>query len=165
MPRFLAGWLLLAVLASSGTALAQKTVIVVRHAENAGDKLTETGLAEAQRLAGALEGADIAAVYSTDSKRTIGTATPLADARKLKIGIYDTAAGPDRFDARPFVATLRKDHPNDVVLVVGHVTTIPNLLNALGVPGEVTVAPLDYTSLYIVVPHKDGPATLVRVKY
>jgi broad specificity phosphatase PhoE len=148
-----------------GIATAQKAVIVVRHAENAGDTLTETGLAEAQRLAVALEGAEIAAVYSTNSRRTIGTATPLAEQRKLRIAIYDTSAGPDRFDARPFVAGLRKEHPSDVLLVVGHVTTIPDLLSALGVPGEVTVAPLDYTSLYIVVPRKDGPATLVRVRY
>ncbi len=165
MRRDLPIWLLLAVLAVPGSAAAQKAVIVVRHAENAGDKLTENGLGQAQRLSAALEGAEIAAVYSTDSKRTIGTATPLAEARKLKIGIYDTSAGPDKFDARPFAAQLRRDHPNDVVLVVGHVTTIPDLLNALGVQGQITVAPLDYTTLYIVVPQKAGPATLVRVKY
>lgn len=73
--------------------------------------------------------------------------------------------GGDRSHESPFAAQLRKDHPNEVVVVVGHVTTIPDLLNALGVPGEVTVAPLDYTSLYIVVPRNEGPAALVRIKY
>ncbi|MBZ5586986.1 MAG: histidine phosphatase family protein [Acidobacteriia bacterium] len=157
--------LIAAALTSPFAALAQKAVIVVRHAENAGDKLTETGRAQAERLAAALGGADIGAVYSTDSKRTIGTATPLAEARGLRIQLYDTAAGPGRFDARPFAAQLSKDHPGDVVLVVGHVTTIPDLLKALGCPGDVTIAPTDYTNLFIVVPEARGPATLVRVKY
>lgn len=159
------GLLIAAALASPSAALAQRVVIVARHGENAGDALTETGRAQAGRLAAALENQDVGAVYSTDSRRTIATATPLADARKLKIQLYDTSAGPGRFDARPLVAQLRNDHPNDVVLVVGHITTIPDLLKALGCPGEVTIAPLDYTGLFIVVPAKQGPATLVRVKY
>ncbi len=152
-------------LALPGFARAQKAVIVVRHAENAGDALTETGRAEADRLATSLAGTGIGAVYSTHSKRTIATVTPFADAQKLKILLYDTSAGPGRFDARPFVAKLRAEHPGDVVLVVGHVTTIPDLLNALGCPEPVTVPPLDYDDLYIVVPQKGGPATFLRVKY
>ncbi len=165
MRRLPAGLLIVAAVVSPGVSLAQKAVIVARHAQNDGDSLTETGLAQAQRLATALENADVRAVYSTDSRRTIGTATPFAEARKLKVQLYDTAAGPGRFDARPFVAQLRKEHPGDVVLVVGHITTIPDLLKALGCPGDVTIAPLDYTGLFIVVPAKRGPSTLVRVKY
>ena len=157
--------LLLAALVAPGAALAQKAVIVVRHTENAGDTLTETGRAQAERLATTLGGTGVAAVFSTDSKRTIATVTPFADTRKLKIQLYDTSAGPGRFDARPFVAKLRKEHPGEVVVVVGHVTTIPNLLNALGCPEPVTVPPLDYDDLYVVVPQKDGPATFLRLKY
>jgi broad specificity phosphatase PhoE len=161
----LSGLLVAVALTTPGAALAQKAVIVVRHAENAGDVLTATGRAQAERLAAALENAGVGAVYSTDSKRTIATVTPLAERRKLKINIYDTSAGPGRFDARPFVARLRKDDPDDVVLVVGHVTTIPDLLTALGCPGTFTVPPLDYDDLYIVVPRKEAPATFLRVKY
>jgi broad specificity phosphatase PhoE len=165
MRRFPAGLLIALSLAVPVTAFAQKAVIVARHAENDGDSLTETGRAEAQRLVTALENADVRAVYSTDSQRTIGTATPFADARKLKVQLYDTSAGPGRFDARPFVAQLRKEHPDDVVLVVGHITTIPDLLKALGCTADVTIPVRDYTGLFIVVPAKQGPATLVRVKY
>jgi broad specificity phosphatase PhoE len=159
------GLLIAVALATAGDALAQKAVIVVRHAENAGDKLTEIGRAQAERLAVALEDAGVAAIYSTDSVRTVATATPLAEARKLKVQLYDTAAGPGRFDAGPFVARLRRDEADRAVLVVGHVTTIPNLLQALGCPGDIAIPPLDYTSLFIVVPMKEGPATLVRVRY
>ena len=155
---------LLAALAVPAHALAQKAVIVVRHADNAGDKLTEAGQARAQRLATALGMANVAAVYSTDAKRTIGTVTPFAEMRKLSVELYDTAKG-DGFDARPFAARLRKEHPGDVVLVVGHVTTIPDLLKSLGCAEDVSIAPLDYDELFIVVPKEGAGATLVRVKY
>jgi broad specificity phosphatase PhoE len=155
----------LVALAAAGPAVAQKAVIVIRHAENAGDRLTEAGRARAERLSAALGSAGVAAVYSTDSKRTIGTVTPLAEARKVPVTLYDTADGPNAFDARPFVSRVRKDHPDDVVLVVGHVTTIPDLLKAFGCPDDVTVAPLAYDDLFVVAPKKDGGATLIRLKY
>jgi len=136
--------LLIAALALPGSAAAQKAVIVIRHAENVGDSLTENGRARAERLTTALGSADVGAVYSTDSKRTIGTVTPLAEARKVPVRLYDTAADSNGFDARPFVSRLRKDHPNDVVLIVGHTTTIPDLLKALGCPDDITIAPLVY---------------------
>ena len=157
--------LVLAALASAAPAAAQKAVIVVRHADNAKDALTEAGQARAGRLLAMLKNAGVEAVYSTDTVRTMETAKPLADARKLTVKIYDTAAGENAFDARPFAARLRKDNPNDVVLVVGHTTTIPDLLKSLGCPDEITVSPLDYDDLFVVVPDGKGGATLVRLKY
>jgi broad specificity phosphatase PhoE len=155
---------LLAALAVPAPALAQKAVIVVRHADNAGDNLTEAGQARAQRLATALAKANVAAIYSTDAKRAIGTATPFAESKKLPVELYDTAKG-DGFDARPFAARLGKEHPGDVVLVVGHVTTIPDLLKSLGCPEDVRIAPLDYDDLFVVVPKEGAGAALVRVRY
>jgi broad specificity phosphatase PhoE len=158
-------FLLLAALALPLPAAAQKAVFVVRHAENLGDNLTDAGLARAQHLAATLASAGVGAVYSTDSKRTLGTAGPIAEARKLTVTLYDTSDGANGFDARPFAATLRKEHPGDVVLVVGHVTTIPDLLKALGCSDEVKIVPLAYDDLFVVVPAGSGTATLVRVKY
>jgi broad specificity phosphatase PhoE len=163
-PSFPWPYLLLA-LAWPGPAAAQKAVIVIRHAENVGDKLTEAGRARAERLTATLENAAVRAVYSTDSNRTIGTVTPLAEARKLPVLLYDTADASNVLDARPFVSRLREEHPDDVVLVVGHVTTIPDLLKALGCPGEITIAHLAYDDVFVVVPREKGSATLVRLKY
>jgi broad specificity phosphatase PhoE len=154
----------LLLLAARWPVAAQKAVIVVRHADNEGDRLTEAGRNRAERLEKALSSADVTAVFSTDSKRTLGTVAPLAEARKLTVGLYDTANGAGGFDARPFVAHLKKDHPDAVVLVVGHVTTIPDLLEALGCPG-LSVAPLDFDDLFVVVPAGTGAATVVRLKY
>ena len=156
---------LLAALALPETAVAQKAVIVIRHAENEGDRLLETGRARAERLIATLGSAGVGAVYSTDSKRTLGTVTPFAEARKLTVRLYDTADGAGGLDARPFVLRLLKNNLGDVVLVVGHVTTIPDLLKAFGCPGDVTIAPLEYDDLFVVVPKDKGTAALVRLKY
>jgi broad specificity phosphatase PhoE len=157
--------ILLAALAFPGTAAAQKAVIVVRHGENTKDTLTEAGLARAVRLAKVLGSTGVAAVYSTDTKRTIGTATPLAEARKLPVTLYDTGDEAGGIDARPFVSTLHREHPDDVVLVVGHSNTVPDLLKTLGCTEDVTIAPRGYDDLFVVVPRESGGATLVRLKY
>ena len=157
--------LFLAALAVPATAAAQKAVIVVRHVENDGDTVTEVGRTEAARLAVVLQSANMGAVYSTNTKRAIATATPLAEARKLQVQLYDTAAATTGFDATPFVAKLRKDNANDVVLVVGHWPTIPNLLKVLGCREEITIAPRGFDDLFVVVPKGEGAATLVRLKY
>ena len=163
--RFALPFLLLAALGVPTAAAGQKAVIVVRHAENDDGTLTEAGRAQAQRLALVLRSAGLAAVYSTDSKRTIATATPAAEAQRLKVQLYDTTDPAKGLDATPFVSKLRKEHGNDAVLVVGHVMTIPNILKVLGCAEDITIAPRDYDDLFIVMPKGEGPATLVRLKY
>ena len=157
--------ILLAALAFPGTAAAQKAVIVVRHGENTKDTLTEAGRARARRLAEMLGSAGVAAVYSTGTQRTVGTATPLAEARRLPVTPYDIGDESKGVDARPFVAALGKEHPDDVVLVVGHSNTVPDLLKALGCGEEVTIATREYDNLFVVVPNGKESATLVRLKY
>ncbi len=150
-------------------ARAQKAVLVVRHAEKTADKqelLTEAGRARAQRLAVMLKGSGITAIYSTDTERTRDTVRPLADALGLRVSIYDTGESmAGHVDARAFVAGLRKDHPNDIVLVVGHSNTIPNLLETLGCAEKVTLAAEEYDNLFVVVPRVGGASTLLRMRY
>ncbi len=157
------------LLACSYPTLAQKAVLVVRHAEKISDtdqRLTEDGRARAERLAKMLKDANVTAIYSTDTERTRDTAKPLAAALGLKVTIYDTGGGMrGPVDARPFVAMLRKEHAKDVVLVVGHTNTIPDLLKALGCPGDLEIAADEYDNLFVVVPRSSGPATLMRLRY
>ena len=150
-------------------ARAQKAIFVVRHAEKTADQqqlLTEAGRARAQRLAAMLKDSGIVAIYSTNTERTRGTVQPLADALKLKIELYDTGGSMSgKVDARPFVAALRKAHPNDVVLVVGHSNTLPNLLENLGCKEKIALGDNEYDNLFVVVPKADGSATLLRLRY
>jgi len=150
-------------------AAAQRAVLVVRHAEKVSEldqKLSEAGHARAARLARMLSDSGISAIYATDTERARDTAAPLAQKLGVKITTYDTGAKMSgAVDARPFVATLRRDHGSDVVLVVGHSNTIPDLLAALGCAEKITLGADEYDDIYVVVPKANGAATLVRLKY
>ena len=63
------------------------------------------------------------------------------------------------------VARLRRVHPNDVVLIVGHSNSVPGLLEALGHPEAITIAGEEYDNLFLVVPRSDGPPSLLRLRY
>jgi broad specificity phosphatase PhoE len=158
-----------AALALPSTARAQKAIFVVRHAEKVSEtdeRLTEAGRARAARLSQMLKDSGVTAVYATDTERARDTVKPLADARGLKITVYDTGASMSgKVDARQFVAELRKAHGQDVVLIAGHSNTIPDLLKALGCPEKVSIASDEYDNLFVVVPKAGGEATLLRLRY
>jgi len=167
-PRRLA-LLAAALLALPAAGRAQKAVFVVRHAEKVSDtdeRLTEAGRARAVRLAQILKDAGIGAIYATDTERARDTAKPLADELHLKTAIYDTGgAMSGKVDARSFVAALRREHPSDVVLIVGHSNTIPDLLKDLGCADDVRIAAAEYDNLFVVVPKGAGAAELIRLRY
>jgi broad specificity phosphatase PhoE len=156
-------------LAAALPARAQKAVFVVRHAEKISDKderLSPAGHERAAHLASMLKDAGITAIYATNTERAQDTARPLAERLGLKITIYDTGGGMSgRVDSRAFVEALRREHAGDIVLVVGHSNTVPDLLRTLGCPQAVTLAPAEYDNLFIVVPKASGPATLLRLRY
>jgi len=145
---------------------AQQNVILVRHAE-LGDAsgvaakavpLSTEGQVRADRLAKMLERSHVDAVYATDFERTRATAEPAAKALKHEVMI----ASQD--DPREFVERLRKEHANDVVLVVGHSDTVPGIIKALGVHEDVRFDKGDFGNLFIVTP-RASEATLVRLRY
>ena len=130
LPLLLAG-LLLAGCSSQPTTPAQPaTYLLVRHAEKdvaAGKDppLTATGQARAERLARLLADVPIDALYSSPTRRTRQTATPVAQAKRLGILDYDPT------DAAAFARRLRREHPAGTVLVIGHSDTLPPLARAL----------------------------------
>ncbi len=149
------------LLACRYPAQAQKAVLVVRHGEKVSDtdeRLTEAGRARAERLAKMLKDAGVTAIYSTDTERARDTVQPLAAALGLKVEIYDKS------DAQ-FVERIRREQPGGIVVVAGHSNTIPDLLKALGCPGDFKIASDEYDNLFLVVPKADGPATLLRLRY
>ena len=150
-------------------AEARQAVFVVRHAEKISEqdeRLTEAGKARADSLAKMLKDSGIAAIYSTDTERTIGTAKPLADALGLKIRIYDTAPSEGNKDFLRLVERLRSEIPPDgVVLVVGHSNTVGPILTALGCAETVTIASDEYDNLFLVLPRDGGKAELIRLRY
>ena len=160
----------LAVFALTSTLARAQTVFVVRHAEKISEsdqRLTEAGHERARRLAKLLGSAGIRAIYATDTERAKDTARPLSEALKIPITTYDVGKGMSKGapDATGFAAELRKDHPNDAVLVVGHSNTLPAILKALGVKDEISIAANQYDDVFVVVGGAGSAPTLVRLKY
>lgn len=151
------------LLAAASPARAQKAVFVVRHAEKVDESddplLSAAGKARAQVLARSLRTAGVKAIYVTQYKRTGLTAAPLAAASGLKPIVVQSGARQEVVDR------IRKDNPGDVVLIVGHSNTVPELLGLLGHPEPVTIGDAEYDNLFVVVPGKTGPPTVLRLRY
>ena len=153
----------LVLLALGTPAFAQKAIVVVRHAEKFDQStdpvLSTEGQARAEALAKALKSLDIKAVYVTQYQRTALTAAPLAAGTGLKPIQVQADATPE------MVERMKKEHPTDVVLTVGHSNTVPRILKLLGATETVQIGDNDYDNLFIVVPASSGPPTLLRLKF
>jgi broad specificity phosphatase PhoE len=138
--RLLLGCIVLLVLAVPAAGL--DTVYLVRHAEKADPwpqdreldafwPLSPAGAARAESLAGRLEKASIAAVYTSRTTRTLSTAMPLVARIHVPITADDATIHSEEMSG--FLARLREKHAGDAaVLIVGHSNTIPRLLVLLG---------------------------------
>ena len=105
------------------------TVYLVRHAEKASGTapgLTPAGTARAAAYPTFFSETDLAAVYTTPTRRTRATAQPLADAKRLPLVEYASDA-----DVGAFAKTLLATHAGETVFVVGHSNTVPAIANAL----------------------------------
>ena len=160
--------LALALVLWPAVASAQQTVIVVRHAERADggasansmtDKpadppLSAVGEARAAKLAVMLSDAGVTAIFTTEFKRTQDTAKPLAT--KLGLKVIPVAGK----DTPGLVARVRKDHAKDVVLIVGHSNTIPEIVQAL-TGKTITMKDEEYNAMYVLTPSA-GTIALIR---
>jgi broad specificity phosphatase PhoE len=145
---------------------AQQAIILVRHAEKISDDmngkdvpLSKAGQERARLLAEMLKDSGITAIYASDTVRTRATAQPLASELHLPIKNLGQR------DPEGAVRFLRKENPNDVVLIVGHSDTLPGLLEALGYRRLVRIHSNDYTNLFVVIPRVGKPPSVIRVSF
>lgn len=154
IPRVAALFLAIALAACSAPA---PQVYIVRHAEKlAGDDppLSPPGVERAHALAGALSGAGITRIFSTDTRRTRATAAPLAHALGITPEIYSASAA-DALAAE--IAASRQ-----TVLIVGHSNTIAQMAAAFGVdPGTPVDEATEYDRLYVITLN-DAPRVEIR---
>jgi len=106
------------------------TFYLIRHAEKVRvDKsennpaLNEKGILRAQNWKNYFLDKEISKIYSTDYKRTIRTAQPLATNNNIETIIYSTSD----FKFDDFI----KSNIGENTLVVGHSNTIPDFVNEL----------------------------------
>jgi len=109
--------------------------------ENRDPGLTTLGELRAESLAAFLANKNIAAVYSTDYKRTRLTAAPTARQQKLIIKFYDPSDLPE------LIEILKSNRQN--ALVVGHSNTTPMAVRLVG--GEaLSIDEDEYGQLFVV---------------
>lgn len=155
-------------------ALAQQTLIIVRHAERdtgqGDDGLSEAGRQRAARLAAMLANAGVTHVFVSDRRRTAETAEPLARARSLKLIAVPMPADGGKTDpadrqVRATLVAARKLPPTAVVLIVGHSNTVPMFLRRLGHPAVITIADTEFDNLFVVTPRPTRAPAVVRLRY
>lgn len=164
-------WLVALALGAAACARAPQgptTVIVVRHAEKASDAedspLTDAGAKAAQALARVAEGASVAAVYSSQFRRNLDTARPLAE----RAGVPVTQApvdlrNPGDYGPRLAGEILRR-HAGQTVVVVGHANTVGATVDALA-GRQHQLGDVQYGDLFVVILPAAGPARVLRAQF
>lgn len=143
--------------------LEPHVIALVRHAEKA-DKTPDTALSpegeqRAARLATVLGGLGVRAIYTSEFKRTAQTAAPLA----TKLGITPTVVPAQ--NSLDLVQKLRREHPRDTTLIVGHADTLPDIIRRLGILEPVEISGNEFGDLFLVVVHPSSSPILLHLHY
>jgi phosphohistidine phosphatase SixA len=162
--------------AAATSARAQRSVILVRHAEKETDaaKVTDlddlkiplscAGKTRADALAFLLKDAGVTSIYiapavrtpPTLAVRTQATARPLASQLMITPRILDD-------DALNHLAERERE---GIVLIVGHSNTVPDVIDKiLGRKSGVTIGEEEYDRLFVLFRKDVGSFGLVRSRY
>jgi broad specificity phosphatase PhoE len=156
---------MICLVASSASAdpAAVKTFIVLRHAEadtsqpGKDPPLSDLGRRRADELARVVGDTGLQGIMSTNLQRTRRTAEPLAARARRSVTVID--------DVAATVAALRAEPWGSTTAVIGHSNTVGPIVAALTgqpFPAEEKVG---FDQIWIVTVPRDGPATLLRLRY
>jgi broad specificity phosphatase PhoE len=156
--------LILVVISATQLTYAQEAIFLIRHAEQMHDvedpPLTEEGFARAKTWATVFRDTGINKIYTSKKMRTKQTGETIA--QELNIPLQQVS----RRDIDGLVDQVRKEHADDLVLIVTHSKTLPKLLQAFAPFGEYpTIKPDDYDNLFIIVPKGKAEPTVMRLRY
>lgn len=146
--------------------IAQNTnetiIFLVRHAEKSNESsdnpsLSEKGKLQAEALANTLSDVGVKVIYSTDTKRTKGTAEPLAKKLALSINTYEAKD-------KNFRTDIFKKHAGKKILIISHSGNLPDYLNYFS--KSQNYKPSDnYGELYVIVAKNKKKATILKLYY
>ena len=150
-------------------AQSERLVILVRHAEAAGEPrndppLTERGIERAQALAQALEGARIGAAIVSSLARTRLTAEAVTGPRDLIPTVADVSGGLEEH-VQAVADAVRARPRGEAVLVVGHSNTVPMIVAALGGPELPDLCHWQFSRLFVLEMREDETANLIVGSY
>ncbi len=140
------------------------TVILVRHAETQatdGDDpgLSQEGKLRAFTLAHVAGKSGVAALYASQFKRTQATARPLGQQLELEIQTVDAQ------EPEVLYSAVMDRHRGEVVLIVGHSDTIPDLVRLFGGEEIPEISEDEYANLYVVTIPWFGKRKTLRLAY
>ncbi len=135
------------------------TYYFIRHAEkdttdakNENPELTEAGRKRTQNWVKTFQDIDFNLIYSSDYKRTVNTAQPIAESKNKEVKFYNT----EKLNDKDFQESTK----NKTVLVVGHSDLNPEWVNyILGRKKYQDIDEKVYGSLFIVTVHPDNSRT------
>lgn len=139
------------------------TILLIRHAEKilqgTDPPLSIEGQNRAETLVHVVGHAGITGIYATQYLRTRQTVQPIADYLSLSI----TQVNANEIDV--LVNQVLLDHKGEVVLIVGHLNTIPQIIEKLG--GEPIPAILgnEYDNLFVITISRFRKTKVVNLKY
>ena len=156
--------LILLVASVAPEAHAQEAIFLIRHAEQMHDvedpPLTEDGFGRAKTWATIFRDAGIKMIYTSKKMRTKQTGETIA--QELNISSQQVS----RRDINGLVNQVRKEHADDIVLIVTHSKLLPKLLKAFAPFGEYpTIKPDDYDNLFIIVSKGEAEPAVMRLRY
>jgi 2,3-bisphosphoglycerate-dependent phosphoglycerate mutase len=152
----------------SATRLEKETVIyIVRHAEkdtkdpkNNDPDLNAEGSERARALNVFLRKEKISAVFSTNYKRTMQTAAPVARRNGIPVKTYESN------NPESLVNLIELEFANKKILVTGHSNTILELVKAFGLaPPVARLNDDDYDLIFIVILQKGKEPELKIKRY
>jgi len=139
------------------------SVFFLRHAEKEKNEkdpnLTATGQKRADLLKQFFKSVELSAIYSTNFRRTIQTATPTAKDQNLQILSYNHKT------PEVFLNQILKEQAMNKILVVGHSNSTPTLINSLiGQEGFPQINEKEYDNLFLVNLDKDRQAEVIHLR-
>ncbi len=152
------------LLLTAATAAHAATIILVRHAERAGEMpanppITAEGQRRARYLATMLADARVDAIFTTETLRTQQTAAPIVE----KLAIQPVVIPQSDTDA--LVARLKALGENQTALVVGHSGTLPAIVEKLGGVKIAAVADTEYNRMLVVHTGAGGKVSVTTLRF
>jgi broad specificity phosphatase PhoE len=150
------------------SAQSPALVVLVRHGDTAPNSgsdpdLTASGAKRAQDLVSALSGTKFSAIITTQLVRTKQTAQPIATALGLTPEVISVSPAQRQAHVQSVADAVRR-HSSGSILVVGHSTTIPLIIGALGGPRLPDICETVFDNLFALVP-AGANVQLVHARY
>lgn len=173
-PRLLLLWVIssnlgcaaISPLSDGDKATLPRQLFLVRHAEREWEgedpPLVAAGEARAQALAETLRDAGITRIVTTQWRRTLDTAEPLAKLLRLMPQVIPVLEGKARENVEEVAAAVRL-YKDETVLIVGHIT-VTGVIAALGGPRLPTICDNVFSDLFLFTPSAEE-AGLIHLHY